>query len=229
MSSIEVPVQVRDLLVRAGLSSGLDELRLAADSFIQSEQTFRKSQRVLAAGFNPALSQSEGQDESVHNNEGLAHLDKVLSEIANTRNQFDHGLINRINMAATTDEFRKALLRGRDEVVHQLIEQDFLPDDFREIVSIWDSCSQVVTSRGLSGVLDELETTIRSARDVRSRPDRGRQSGSIPVWKAIIVASILVVGLGTVLACFIWAGCAAITEIAGFASSGCGALLAAGC
>jgi hypothetical protein len=232
LSSIDVPAEVKDLLGRVGLSRVFDELRLAGDSFIQSEQTFRKSQRVLAAGFHPAVSQAEGQNEAVHNSDGLAHLATVLSEIANTRRQFDPGMIHRIDMAATTDDFRQAVLRARDNVVHQLIEVDLLPEDFREIVSIWDSHSQHVTSSGLSGVLNHLEETIRRARDVRSQPDRGRQRGSIPMWKAIIIASVLVLALGMVLACFIWAGCAAVTAIAGLAGGEGGivfALLNAGC
>jgi len=232
LSNIPVPPEVRDLLVRAGLSSAFDALQLAGDSFIQSEQTFRKSQRILAAGLHPAVSQAGGPDEAAHNDRGLAHLDTVLAEVAKTRSQFDPGLINRINTAATTNDFRQALSRARDNVLHQLTEPDLLPEDFREIVSIWDSQSQNITSSGLSGVFNQLEETTRRARDVRSRPDRGRQRGSIPLWKAIIIGSILVIALGTVLACFIWAACAAVTAIASLAGGQGGivfGLLAAGC
>jgi len=232
LSSIDVPAEVRDLLGRAGLSRAFDELRLAGDSFIQSEQTFRKSQRVLAAGFHPAMSQHEGPDEAAHNSKGLTHLDTVLSEIATTRRQFDPGMMNRIDKAATTDDFRQALNRARDNFMHTLIEPDLLPDEFQEIMSIWDSHSQHVTSGGLSGVLNHLEENTRRAREVRGRPDRGRQRGSIPMWKAIIIGSILVISIGAILACFIWAGCLAVTAIAAMSGGEGGivfALLNAGC
>jgi len=94
---------------------------------------------------------------------------------------------------------------------------------------MWDRHSQTVTSRGLSGVHDELEATIRRAREVRSQPDRGRARGSIPLWKALIAAGLILVSVASVIACFIWFGCTWVAAYLSIVSPEILALINQGC
>jgi len=224
-----IPAEARDGLSRIGLAVTFDSLLRAGDAFIASEQAFRQSARMRIAGFAVALSATDAQTESSRNNEGLGHLDNVLSGIAQGRTQIDPNLLGRINLMTAGDDFRQALVRARDSFAHQLTTQDLDPEDFQEVLGLLDRHCQMITSRGLSGVFDELEVTTRRVRDLRSQPDRGRASGSIPLWKAALVAGILLASVTGVIACFLFSACAWVIQLLAAVSPPTVALINQGC
>jgi hypothetical protein len=222
-----LPTNARDGLGRLGLDQLFDSLWLGAESFVNSEKAFRNTQRLTLVGL--ALSSDEMAAEGKHNDEGIAHLDNALSQLANARAHLDAGIGQRIDITMRSDAFRGGLARGRDTFVDQLSKQDFHPDDFKQIVDIWDSKAGIVTSTGLSGLLNELEATTQRVRDLRSQPDRGRVSGSLPLWKLILVGAVCVGGLGAVISCFTWFGCTWVTAFLQWYAPSLGALVAGGC
>src|SRR6266404_1753557 len=179
-----LPANARDGLGRLGLDQVFDSLWLAAESFVNSEKAFRNTQRLNLVGL--ALSNDEMAAERKHNDEGIGHLGNALSNLAQAHAHLDAGIGQRIDITTRSDAFRSGLARSRETFVDQLNKQDFHPDDFKQIVDIWDSKAGIVTSTGLSGVLNELEATTQKVRDLRSQPDRGRVSGSLPLWKMIL-------------------------------------------
>jgi hypothetical protein len=210
-------------LAQAGLDRLLltpvfDNYLFAAEQFVETEQVFRKSERFSAAGFAEAFSENEVRVANSLNDAGLASLDAALDAVRSARNDLDPGLVEEVNRTSTSDDFGQNLTRARESFVDQLLGLDFLKEDFQQIVGLWDRHSQTVSSAGLSGLLDELEATTTQLREVRTQPDRGTAPGSIPWWKALVVAGIILVSLGAVIACFIWFACSWVVQYLAFVS-----------
>lgn len=223
----DVPAEARDGLGRLGLATVLDEYAGASDEFTQSERVMRRAQRIRSIGFTAV--EPELTAEGAHNDEDLKHVEQALVEIRNARTQLDPGLVARINGTVRSDQGRQALARSRENFAQQLTEQDLHLDDFQQILGIWDSQSGQVASGGFSVLLDQLEASTLKLRDLRSQPSRGRERGSLPLWKEILIACTILVSLGAVIACFIWSACVWVMAFLGWYAPSLKILVELGC
>jgi hypothetical protein len=224
----DFPAEARDGLGRVGLATVLDGLADAADEFVQSEQAFRREQRVRVIGF--VATDSERLAEAQHNAAGLQHLEGALTRIRNVRQQLDAGLVARLDTTVRSEQGRQALASSRGNFAHQLSEQDVPIADFQEILKAWDSQSGQVAANGFSGLLTELEASAARLKEVRNQPNRGREAGSpLPLWKIILIASTILVSLAAVIACFVWFGCGWIMAYLKVYAPALSALILMGC
>jgi len=200
---VELPVEAKKGLSEIGLDGVFNSLWLAAESFVNSEKALRMVGR-LSAVEGLVLSGDEETAETKYNEAGIAHLGNALSQLAQARAQLYPGVIQRLDKATRTDDFRGTLARARTNFMHQLSSQDIQPNDFREIIGIWNS-KMGIAANGVSGVLDDLHATIGRVRELRLQPNRGREAGSpLPLWKAILITTIIVIDIGAVIVCFVF-------------------------
>jgi hypothetical protein len=226
---VVLPAEAQDGLSKLGLDGLFDSVWLAAESFIASEKNVRALQRLEVVGMAP-LGVDEAEAEAKHNEAGLAHLRDALSRLDRGRPQVDPKLIQRLDKAVRTDGFRGALARARENFVHQLSQEDIKPDDFREIISLWDGKMALATASGFSGLLGDLHSTIARVEELRNEPNRGREPASpLVLWKLLLVAGVVLLDIGAVIACYIWGGCSWILAFLAAVNPGLAALVALGC
>jgi len=223
-----IPVEARDGLGRVGLATPLDSLANAADEFVQSEQAYRKEQRIRLTGF--VATDPERLAEAQHNAAGLKHLDEALTYIRNARGQLVPDLLARLDATVRSDQGRQALANGRENFAQLLSQEDLHVPDFQEILAAWDSHLSQVTAAGFSGLFEQIEASTARLKEVRSQPNRGREAASpLPLWKIILIACTILVSLGAVIVCFVWFGCGWIMAYLKIYAPALAALVAMGC
>lgn len=219
-----VPASARGGIARLRLDRVLDSVMAATEEFVASEKAYRNAHRKALIGAE--LTDLEAQAENAHNELGLHHLATALNEIDNMNNvgqgdkqQFDRWLAGR--------ERQQAFDRARSSFGEQLAAHDLHPDDMREILDRWDTETRQVTS--FESLINVLRQRATEARDLRRQPNRGRESGSLPVWKITVIAIALGVAAGAVVACFVWFGCAWVAAMLSWLAPSLNALIQSGC
>src|ERR1700736_6996995 len=223
-----IPAEARDGLGRVGLGIALDSVSSAADEFVQSEQAFRKEQRIRLTGF--IATDPERVAEAQHNAAGLRHVDEALAHIRNARQQLAPDLLGRLDATVRSDQGRQALASSRANFAQLLTQEDLHVPDFQEVLATWDSQLSQVTASGFSGLLEHLEASTAQLKEVRTLPNRGRQLASpLPFWKIILIACTILVSLGAVIVCFVWFGCVWIMAYLAWYAPSVSAVIAMGC
>jgi len=219
-----MPAQARAGMARLRLDRVLDRLTAATEEFVASERAFRSAARKTLAGID--LTDLEAQAEAGHNDLGHQHLNEALTEIANL-SSVARGDRDQFNAAFAGAEGRQRIANARTAFAGQLAAHDLAPADMQEILSRWDTEAGQVTS--FDSVVTTLQQRTSELRDVRSQPNRGREAGSVPLWKMILIAATIAASLAVVIACFVWFGCAWIAVYISWYAPSLAATINMGC
>lgn len=219
-----VPAAARAGMARLSLDTVLDSITAATEEFVASEQAYRSAARKSLIG--AAVTDVEAQAENMHNELGLQHLDRAVTQIANMNNvnQADKG---RASSWLASPDGRQAVANSRQQFLELLAGHDIATDDFQEVTGRWDAeAAQITSFEGLVTVLNQRTAEVRN---LRSQPNRGREAGSLPAWKITMIAIVIAASLGAVIACFVWFACTWIMAYLAWASPSTAAVINMGC
>jgi hypothetical protein len=97
---------------------------------------------------------------------------------------------------------------ARTAMFQSLIKFNVMPDDFREVIGIWDEEVGNARRGGPDAVLSRLAENLESFVRLRTQADRGNAPHSpLPWWKYVVIAWAISSAAFAVFACFYWGGC----------------------
>lgn len=106
------------------------------------------------------------------------------------------------------DELQDALADSNEAVIQGLNKFNIGPEEFREVVSIWNKASDTLVEGGGEALYTFVEENLDTFVIHRGRPGRGTEPHSpLPWWKYVIVATYIGVAVFAVAACFMWSAC----------------------
>ena len=120
-----------------------------------------------------------------------------------------------------------------DYIREELLNKDIDPEDASEIIQIYEEIFNVVEKEGFNGLKNKIKKNLNELIEIRSdeTKNRGRGVKHSPIawWKWLLIAAALGLGIGTLIGCLIWQGCAWIFQIIVGTSAPISAICATGC
>lgn len=213
---IELPEQARRGLANIRLDDAALAIIGAGDTFVESEKAFRQRGRLEAVGAENARANASKEHEDRFNAAGIRQMERAIQEFENAKD-LDQDTRRRIEESIGTQDFRDRLADAREMFRDNIVTSDISGGEAEEILEMWDEAQTALEQEGFDGLLNKGRERVQEVREVRGRPNRGREPHSpLAWWKYAIIAGALVVGVASVIACFIWGGCTWVTYLLTF-------------
>lgn len=229
----ELPEQARRGLANLHLDDAALAIIGAGDTFVESEKAFRQRGRLEAVRADDARANAARERENRFNAAGVRQMERAMAEFEKGKD-LDEDTRRQIDESIGTQDFRDRLTDAREVFRDNIVRSDISGGEAEEILEMWDDAQTALEQEGFEGLLNRGRDRAREVREARERPNRGREPHSpLAVWKYAIIAGALVVGVASVIACFIWGGCSwvvyLLTFYGGAATSWIVAMIQNGC
>jgi hypothetical protein len=213
----ELPEQARRGLAQIGLDDAALAVLGAGDNFVESEKAFRQVGRLQAVGAEAARSRAPQNREERYNAAGRRQMQQAAEAFDRARNIVDQDTRQQIDRAVGTAEFRDMLSEARAEFHDNIVSADIAGGEAEEVISLWNEAQTTLESEGFDGLLNRGRDRARQVHEARGRPNKGREPHSpLAAWKYYIIAGAILVGVGAIIACFIFGGCSWVVALVGF-------------
>lgn len=122
--------------------------------------------------------------------------------------------IARVRDAFGQPQTIEAMAEARTMVVREFLEINIKPQDFEEVIKIWDEVQQA--GRSFEGLKKYVDQSLVQFIERRGQPNRGNEPHSpLAWWKYVLIAVIIAAAIFGVVACFVWFGCSFIFPLLG--------------
>jgi hypothetical protein len=168
-----------------------------------TEVKVRENARLAAVERFPAGQEFSGSAQQF-NFQAIASARRAIGVLREAREQ----VLSELGEAHARDAFRASLSDSREALVQALSKFNVDPEDFREVLGIWDETSRVASERGAEGLHERIVRNLETFIEQRKRPNRGNQPHSpLPWWKYVLIAVYIGAAVFAVVACFVWSAC----------------------
>ena len=215
--NIDLPEQARRGLARIGLDEAALAIIGAGDDLVESEKAFRQSGRLEAIRADAARVNATKEREERFNRAGVRQMNRALAQLEEAPNKIDQDVRRQIREAVGTQEFRDRLREARDLFEDNLVSADISGGEAEEVVGLWNEAQRTLEQEGFDGLLNRGREMARQVREARGRPNKGREPHSpLATWKYYIIAGALVIGVASIIACFVWFACSWVAPLLSF-------------
>ncbi len=213
---VDLPVQARHGLARIGLEEAALAVIGAGDNFVEAEQAFRAAGRREAVRGDRSGGQAERDRENRFNAAGIRQMERAVAEFQGA-SQLDPQVRQQIDQAIGRQDFRDRLKETRETFQDLVVGSEIAAAEAGELMQIWDEAQSALEQDGFDGVLNYGRDRAAEVRDKRKESNRGREAHSpLAWWKYAIIGGAIAVGVGAIIACFVWGGCSWVVAMVGF-------------
>lgn len=213
----DLPEQARRGLARIGLDEAALAIIGAGDELVESEKAFRQSGRMEAIRADAARVNATKEREERFNRAGVRQIERALAQLEEAPNKLDQDARRQIRESVGTQEFRDRLREARDLFEDNLVSADISGGEAEEVVGLWNEAQRTLEQEGFDGLLNRGREMARQVREARRRPNKGREPHSpLATWKYYIIAGALVIGVASIIACFVWFACSWVAAMLAF-------------
>jgi hypothetical protein len=124
---------------------------------------------------------------------------------------------SQMNSAATQGGVSDALQEARLHWKNALLDSSLDPLEAVEVMEMWDSIAATARDRGPEALLKDIEGWLSEFETILTAKENWGRKPHSPLqwWHWLIIAIIIGAAVATVIACFVFAGCAFIKWIFG--------------
>jgi hypothetical protein len=167
-----------------------------------TEVKIRENQRLTALG-RGTPGQEFSDTAQQFNNQAINSARKALGILRGQRQRF----VSELQQVVDQEQFTGALGDSREALVQNLSKFNLSPDDFGEVISIWDEATNAA-SQGAEQLHGFVERNLDDFIAQRGRPDRGNHPHSpLAWWKYVLIVAYIGGTVFGVAACFLWSAC----------------------
>lgn len=213
---VDLPVQARHGLARIGLEEAALAVIGSGDNFVEAEQAFREAGRMEAVRSDRAGGAAARAREERFNAAGIRQMERAVAEFQRAK-QLDPAVRQEIDRALGRPDFRDRLNETRETFQDLIVGSEIAAAEAGELMQIWDEAQTALEQEGFDGILNYGQARAAEVRDKRQEQNRGREAHSpLAWWKYAIIGGAIAVGVGAIIACFVWGGCSWVVAMVGF-------------
>jgi len=146
-------------------------------------------------------------------------MDHAAKEFERRLTQLDQAVRRELRDSMAHPDFKNRLAEARETFKDNIVAADITGGEADEVIKLWEQAQAALEQDGFDGLMKRGRDVAREAHAARGKPNRGREPHSpLATWKYAIIAGAIVVGLASVVACFVWSACVWVVAAVGFLS-----------